>query len=341
MRMTLPAVVTAALLVAASGGCSDGGEQARGRQTSPTGSPSPSASPAPAIAASAAANVLKRYMSAINSANGRLDSELAGKVKTGSALQIHTAQYAVYKRNGLKFGRVKYTAGLAAAPRFSGYPRWFFAAATDRGTQPASRDIPVFVQEREGGPWRVAYTPFSATTKGPLAPGVDVEDFPEVVAGDDASLALPPGEIAAALADVISRGTRSPSAKPFAFGRLIRSPYRSLIDNRNAYQGNGWAGQSRAKDAGTAVYAVRTKSGGALVWFGVDIEHSYRSKTRNEIWESSNFGDWHKGFGMPSTVRSSMRRTERNELLAYIPAKGKGKVQIIANRWFPVSVRGR
>ncbi|MFI6598608.1 hypothetical protein ACIBHX_20305 [Nonomuraea sp. NPDC050536] len=187
----------------------------------------------------------------------------------------------------------------------------------------------------------MAYVPFSTTAKGPLAPGVDVEDFPDVVPADDAGLAVPPGDLANSLADVVSHGTRSPSARLFAFGRLIKSPYQSLIANRKAFQGNGWTGTSRARSAATPVYAVRTKSGGALVWFGLDLEHSYRSKSPNSgmTWQSQNYGDLQKGFGVPSTVRSRLTKVDRNEFLAYIPPKGK--IQVIANRWFPVSIQGR
>ncbi|WP_204075339.1 hypothetical protein [Planotetraspora phitsanulokensis] len=286
---------------------------------------------------------LKRYMLGINAANGKLNSGLASKVESGSAQQIHNAQYKVFKQNRLKIRPVKYTAGLAAAPKFSGYPKWFFAAATDTGSKPATRDILLFVQDQAGAPWRVAYAPFSRTATGPIASGVDVEDFPDVVPAGDPGVVVPPSKVAPALAEVISRGTRSPWAKQFAIGRLVKAQYQGLRDTREAYEGNNWTGTSQAVAATTPVYAVRTKSGGALAWFGIDVKASYRGKANaaGMTWESSDFGDFQKGFGIPSTVRSSITSVERNEVLAYIPPKGKGKVQIIANRWFPVSVKGR
>ncbi|WP_203884248.1 hypothetical protein [Planotetraspora kaengkrachanensis] len=329
--MALPLVV---------GGCSfiDGG-----KPVSASKPPAPPPSPTPALSEKAAMTALQRYMLGINAANGKLNSGLASKVEVGSAQQVHNAQYKVFKQNRLKIRPVKYTAGLAAAPKFSGYPKWFFAAATDSGSKPATRDILLFVQEKAGAPWRVAYAPFSRTATGPIASGVDVEDFPDVVPAGDPGLVVSPGKVAPALADVITRGTRSTWAKQFTLGRLVKAQYQGLLATRKAYVGNNWTGTSKAVAATTPVYAVRTKSGGALAWFGVDVKASYRGKANaaGMTWESSDFGDFQKGFGMPSTVRSSITSVERNEMLAYIPPKGKGKVQIIANRWFPVSAKGQ
>ncbi|GII28418.1 hypothetical protein Pmi06nite_18600 [Planotetraspora mira] len=338
MRLILATAIV--VLPVVVGGCSfvDGGEP-----PSVSKPPVPPPSPTPALSEKAAQSVIKRYMQGINAANGKLNSSLASKVESGSAHQIHNAQYKVFKRNGLNFGPVKYTSGLAAAPKFSGYPKWFFAAATDSGSKPATRDILLFVQERAGAPWRVAYAPFSRKATGPIASGVDVADFPDVVPAGDPGLVVPPSKVAPALAEVITRGTRSAWAKQFDFGRLVKSQYQGLLNTRKAYVGNNWTGTSRAVAAKTPIYAVRTKTGGALAWFGIDVNASYRGKDNaaGMTWKSADFGDFQKGFGIPSTVRSSITSVERNEILAYIPPKGKGKVQIIANRWFPVSVKGR
>jgi hypothetical protein len=336
----IPATAVIVVLPLLVGGCSfiDGGGSASASKP-----PAPPPSPTPALGEAAAQGVIKRYMQGINAANRKLNVSLASKVEIGSAQEIHNAQYKLFKRNGLHFGPVKYTAGLAAAPKFSGYPKWFFAAATDSGSKPATRDILLFVQERAGAPWRVAYAPFSRKATGPIATGVDVADFPDVVPAGDPGLEVSPSKVAPVLADVITRGTRSAWAKQVAFGRLVKSQTQGIVNTRKAYVGNNWTGTSRAVPAKTPVYAVRTKSGGALAWFGIDVKAAYRGKDNaaGMTWESADFGDLQKGFGIPSTIRSSITSVERNEILAYIPPKGKGKVQIIANRWFPVSVKGR
>ncbi|MET9318211.1 hypothetical protein ABZX12_40860 [Kribbella sp. NPDC003505] len=65
-------------------------------------------------------------------------------------------------------------------------------------------------------------------------------------------------------------------------------------------------------DAKTPVYALRTKSGGALVWFGLDLLHSYRNRGDiTMVWDTGGAGDKHHGFGLPSELKSSITRQER------------------------------
>lgn len=340
MRWT-PATALVVALMLTTAGCSGDNEEGAEARAAIVSSTPPPPKPAPAISVRGAEGVLKRYLPAINQANGKLDAAKASKLETGSALKIHTAQYRVYRKNDLNYPPVKYVGALGSAPMVTGYPRWFFTAATDRGSEPATRDFLLFVQERSGAPWRVTYAPFSSTATGALAPGVDVADFPAVVPGGDSSLATPPGKVAAALASAVTQGSKSPHVNRFAPGGLFEAVRAKIDDNRKAYTSNDWVGTSRGVDAKTPVYAVRTKTGGALVWFGLDLHHSYRNKGKTSmVWETESSGDMQKGFGVPSEVTSSITRQERYELVAYIPPKGKGAMRLIAGRWFPLSVRG-
>jgi hypothetical protein len=248
-----------------------------------------------------------------------------------------------YRRNDLSPWKVKYTSTLAAAPKVTGYPRWFLVAATDRGSEPVTRDLLVLVQQQKGAAWRVAYAPFSSTATGPLSPGVDVADFPALVPAADRNLVAPPAKTAAVIADVTTRGSKSPFAARVENGTFMTAARTNLRDIREAYSGNGWSGSARAVAAQTPVYAVRTTSGGALVWFGVDYRVSYRrtGPSTGMTWSNEQFGDLYKGFGLPSTIMSRMDRVERNEVVAYVPRKGKGRIRVIGSRWFPIGVRGR
>ncbi len=327
--MRLWSVVVLLLVLTA---CSDTGTVSSDAVAQPTPSPTP------AIGKEAAAAAVQSYMKSVNRANGDLDPELSAKVETGSARRIHAAQYKVYKRNDLHYPVIEYDAGVAAAPRFIGYPRWFFAAATDKGSSPATRDLLVFVQQSKGAPWRVAYAPYSRTTTGPLAPGVDVDDAPRLVALGDKGLVVPPNRLATSFAGLLTSGS---AGSLFAPGRLITTTRESLLENRQAFGQNGWTGTSRAVPAPSPVYAVRTKAGGALVWFALDLRHSYKAgaAAAQMTWKTA-YGDLHRGFGVPSAVRSKIERVERTEVIAYIPPKGKGRIQLIGSRWFPLSVTG-
>jgi len=340
MRWT-PATALVVALMFATAGCGGDQEDAEDRAATVSAKPSPRPKPTPAISTRGAEDVLKRYLAAISQANTKLDPARAAKTETGSALKIHSAQYRVYRKNDLRYPPVKYVGALGAAPMVTGYPRWFFTAATDRGSEPATRDFLLFVQDRSGAPWRVTYAPFSSRATGTIAPGVDVADFPAVVAAGDNHLDTPPGKVAAVLASAVTQGSKSPYAQRFAQDAPFQAVRGKIIDNRSAYTSNDWAGTSRAVAAPTPVFAVRTKSGGALVWFGLDLLHSYRNKgDTNMVWDTESAGDMQKGFGLPSEVTSSITRQERYELVAYIPPKGKGTMRLLASRWFPLSVRG-
>ncbi|MFI7063564.1 hypothetical protein ACIBL3_21445 [Kribbella sp. NPDC050124] len=344
MRRTPATALVVALILAtaACGGDQEEGAEDRAATVSAKPSPSPQPKPTPAISTRGAQDALKRYLSSISQANAKLDPARAAKIETGSALQIHSAQYRVYRKNDLRYLPVKYVGAVGAAPLSAGYPKWFFTAATDRGSEPATRDFLLFVQARSGAPWHVTYAPFSNRATGALAPGVDVADFPAVVAPGDTRLQTPPGKVAAVLADAVTRGGKSPSARLFAQDDNFKTVRGKIVDNRSAYTDNDWAGTSRAVAAPTPVYAVRTKSGGALVWFGLDLLHSYRNDgDTNMVWDTESAGDMQRGFGLPSEVTSSITRQERYELVAYIPPKGKGSIRLVASRWFPLSVRGR
>lgn len=242
----------------------------------------------------------------------------------------------------MRYPVVKYVGALGAAPMVTGYPKWFFTAATDRGSKPPTRDMLLFVQVRSGAPWQVTYAPYSTTATGPLAPGVDVADFPAVVSAGDSQVEIAPGKVPAVLAAAVNQGkSKNQYAKRLADDKIFQVSRDRIVTNQRVYSDNDWAGTSRASAAPTPVYAVRTKSGGALVWFGLDVSHSYRNKgDTNMVWRTANYGDLQRGFGAPSEVSTSITRQERLELVAYIPPKGKSGMRLVASRWFPLSVRG-
>lgn len=340
MRSRLASALILTLL--AGTGCSDAPPEAAGSGATVEQKETTISALVPAVQPRAAAIIIKRYMDVMNNAGRELDPKGAAGVQTGPALSVQKAIFGAYRRNGLKFSPIAYGDGVAGAPKFSGWPRWFFAAPTDTGSKPATRDLLVFVQQANREPWKVAYSPYSRTTSGPIAPGVDLVDFPAVVPSGDRTLVMPPGRLAVAFADAVTRGSKSPSARWFAAGRHVDSTTRTLQANRTAFRGQGWTGVSRAVAAKASIYAARTKSGGALVWFTVDQLHSYRSTRPNSgiTWESEAYGDLHKAFGLPSTLKSKIARVERSELVGYIPPKGKGRIHVIAQRWVPLSITG-
>jgi hypothetical protein len=303
----------------------------------------PATPPSPALTKEEAKQVLVRYGLRVNLANRELSPQLATVALTGSALQLQITKYTVARANHVRLGTSRYTAALSAAPRMSGYPRWFMAALTDQGSRPASREIIVFVQDRSGAQWRAAYAPITTSrVSGPIAAGVEFTDYPDVPAQNDAALALPPARLAGALADVLNKGRRSPYHGSLRTTPWIVGAHRHLGQDRTAYLRDGWNGSGAYAPAPFPVYAVRTLSGGALVWSAVDLRESYRHIHPGSgfTWRSQVWGDLLRPFIGHSTAKRTLATGERFEFLAYVPPKGQGKVRFLADRWFPFQIKG-
>ncbi|GAA2086547.1 hypothetical protein [Actinomadura alba] len=332
------AILLAALTPAAACGIIEDRRPTAARSTPP---PPP---PTPAVTQAEAKRALALYAARVNNANRRLSPKLAALAATGSTLQLQTSKYKIFKANRLTISPYKYGSALVAAPKFSEHPRWFFAALTDRGGSKPLRDIIVLTQDQPGAPWRAAYTPLTTSpATGPLAAGVDVADFPDVAPQDDASLVLPPARLSGALADVLNRGPRSVDYRSLTLAPWIKTKYRNLREDKTAFQSNGWTGTAAYSSTTMPTYAVRTTSGGALVWSAVELKETFRHTRRGNgiTWEHSEWGDLLRPFTGVSTVQKSLNTLERVEVLAYVPPKGKGRIRFLANRWAPISIQGR
>ncbi|GAA2606262.1 hypothetical protein GCM10010411_45540 [Actinomadura fulvescens] len=287
--------------------------------------------------------VLTRFAARSNLLHRTLDRRTAATAYTGSSLQMELAKYRVFKANRVRFQQARYGAIVGATPKFSAHPKWFFAAMTDRGTRPAVRDIVVFVQDKPGGPWLAAYTPLATKpVSGPLVPGIDVADVPDVVPPGDPSLAMPPVQVSAALADVINQGGRSPHLRAFAVPAWAKTKRTSLMSDRKTFRSLGWRGEASYSASQAPVYAVRTKSGGALVWTAVELKEDFRRAGggRGVTWKHSTWGDLFKPFTGRSSMKKAITTVERIEVLAYVPPRGRGKVRFLANRWAPIAITG-
>lgn len=293
----------------------------------------------PALAKSEFVTVLDRYETRLNVANRQLEPQFATVVLTGSALQLQVAKYKIAKVNGVPLTPHRYVTELSAGPRFATYPRWFFAVLRDQG----NREMTVFVQDREGAQWRAAYTPVApAGAGGPLATGVQVAASPDVPAPGDASLALAPERLAGAVADLLNNGRGSTFYAAIRTAPWAVTARQTLGQRRTEHVTNGWSGTAAYAAAPYPVYAVRTTSGGALVWAAVDLKASYRHlHPGNDLtWRSAVWGDLLMPFIGRTTAVRSLTTAERYEFLAYVPPRGAGQVRFLADRWFPYLAQG-
>jgi hypothetical protein len=332
--------LVAPLALALTAACGVTGKQATA-SSSPSASPPPP--PTPAISKKEGEKVLLRYDLALNRAHARLSAKLAAAALGGSALQVETGRYRIFKANHIKAAPVKYGAAEGFSPKESGYPKWFAALLTDQGIRPYTRDITVFVQEHPGDPWRAVYAPFTTSRrKGPIARGVHIADFPDVVPGDDSSVVLPPARLAGAMSDLLNNGTKSQYHSSIAVSSEVLHMYRSLKSQKKEFASIGWSGTEAYQPASTPFYALRTTSGGAVAWFAVErkiaVQHVHHG---DKIVWSTDWGDVLRAYTGHSAVNKTLTSVERFELAAYVPPGGRGKVQILGTHWAPISVQGR
>jgi hypothetical protein len=122
----------------------------------------------------------------------------------------------------------------------------------------------------------------------------------------------------------------------------IKTKYRNVQSDRDAFRRNGWTGSAAYAGAKSPVYAVRTTSGGALVWSAVELTETYRRTRPGKgiTWSANGWGDLLRPFIGASAARKSLITVDRVEVLAYVPPKGKGQVRFLANRWSPISIKG-
>jgi hypothetical protein len=339
IRASLALVLVVSLGAGACGGGEDGARTDAARTTA---APPP---PTPALTKAQVGPVLARFTARANLAHKRLDARRAAAAFTGSSLQMAGAKYKVFKANRMRIEPARYGQVLAATPKFSAHPKWFFAAMTDRGGSRPIRDLIVFVQDRPGGPWLAAYTPLDTKrTKGALAPGVDVADHPDVAPLDDPSLAVAPGRVSAALADVINQGTRSAHLRSFSVPDWAKSNRQTLLQDAKTFRAQGWTGTAAYAASAMPVYAVRTTSGGALVWSAIERRDTFRHTRRGNgiTWAYESWGgDLLRPFTGRSKVNQTLNSVERIEMVSYVPPRGGGTVRVLATRWAPLSITGR
>lgn len=339
-------VAAAAAIAVLSAGCAQIDELV-GSGPAETGSasappPSPSPTPTPAISTADAKRVVSRWVRAYNKAAKRYDIKAAARLETGSILQAHRAEYAICRRNGVRLPTLRATADLTI-PRFTGWPKWFTVSMPSKSNT-LDLDEFVFVQSRAGEPWRAAYdTMYLPRVRKDIGKGVTVPEDARVVPPDDTSLAVTPARLPAVHAHAARYGSKSPYWRLFSTGGLLTGTHKGLIWTHRLLRRKGWRGRTSVAAAPHPTYAVRTASGGALVFYALDRTATYERVTGHAAldWkEETYYGTLYPALIGRERVKNSFSRVERIEFATYIPPKDEDKIHLVASRWMPVSAEG-
>ncbi|MFC6884139.1 MULTISPECIES: hypothetical protein [Actinomadura] len=272
-------------------GCSDGGADTGTADAADTGDP--------AVSADESGKVLdawaERHNEAITSGDERLWRDtVAGALAAPVGARVRT------------YGKMPGSAKISLhnpvlyVPRQEGYPKWFAAALLERSDGKEQQILAVFVQERAKDDWRAAHW-------------LAFKGRPPELAYDSQGYAIPASgrDLPAAHAAYLTAGDES---------GLV--PDQVSVKARATARGDWRTGPGRVTPGPGVPYALRTKDGGSLVWYGLtqrqELTGGSASRLPGELRDYlAKDGDDPEG-----TVQAMWQWLA----IGYSPAAGKGRV---------------
>ncbi len=214
----VPVVAVSALMF--SGCSSDAWPQMGGATPTPSASPSviiPEGQQPPAVTETQAERILTRIAETVAEADEARDGDLA-------AMRLDGAVLAERKTNYLLRGKVKDYDALSAIPSkpveillpqaYEEWPRTVMAIVTDREDETVPPTIMIMTQQDAWSEYKLSY--LANLEASAEFPGVAPANIGATkVQPDSAFLAIPPAELAAAYADILTNGDESEFAGLF------------------------------------------------------------------------------------------------------------------------------
>ncbi|WP_200260424.1 hypothetical protein [Streptomyces sp. HSG2] len=218
----------------------------------------------PAATRAEATAALERFTTAYNEADRAYDPSLDAPVTTGALADIDSARLRAGaarhpdgnpRHTPLELTDVRYT-----IPKKAGWPRWFVADALgDKGGD--ARWLLVFTRDGIDEAWEAAYLALVEPDSLPEVP-TDEDGWAEAVPAESSEPTISPGELSEAYTGYLQEGGAG-----FADGPHT-SAWRELREKRESRPGLARQYIDEPLDGGDYVpLAVRTKGGGALVFF--------------------------------------------------------------------------
>jgi hypothetical protein len=315
-------------------------------QGGPAGRPSsPPPRPAPALAAEEAKRTVAGWVETFNAAAKKNDVRALAKLETGNMLEEQRTVFKLFKREDRHFLPLRATSQITI-PKFTAWPKWFTATLVTKGRE-THRDRLVFVQARQGAPWLAAMDlVLSNPTVKALGDQAEAAPVTDVTAATDTSLLVTPNELPGAHADVWLKGPPSRYADLFHSGkntkRATTGAYTSAHYTRYYFKFIGWSGRVTISGGRQAPYALRTKSGGALVFYSVERVDNYKrvKGSQEHVWEGTYGTNVYPVLIGKEAAENRVTRKSRTNYVAYVPPKGRGNVVILGSLWAPVSAKG-
>jgi len=295
-----------------------------------TMSPSPApASDPPAISQAAAAKVLADFWTANNQANQARSVTLLSGIEGGTSYAIDAGAYQAGRAedpDGSRYTPIGAASGSTVywIPRLAPgvYPRWFAArVAYVRTSEPQHGIVTgylVFAQASAGAPWKDVLEPYllQGTSTDPFIL-TDTDGYATAAPAGTAGLAVAAGQVPGQVAAVLD-GTAGFIAVP-----------GNLADMRDqAYFAAHLPAGSSVSDThapGSAVYALETAGGGAIVFCDLTAQVSITAPPGQEV-----------AIGIPGYYTTGQPVTSADigyadQFAVYVPAAGQGSPQLLAD----------
>ncbi|MQY07066.1 hypothetical protein [Actinomadura macrotermitis] len=280
-----------------------------------------SADAAPALTRQQAEQALNRYAAAVTTAGQSLDPAALSPVEGAPLLPMDVASVKLRKAVKKKAAPLKFSSTSFLIPRLSGYPRWFAVDAVSRTGRQGFRHALLFTQAKEGAPWLATADPFPADTS--LAKAArDEGGFAAPVPLDAKGLAIAPGRIGAAHTALLNGGPKAAGAGGIAPGPQTTGAYEALRAGQSALTKRGVDMKAAFSPDAAPTYALRTKDGGALVWYTVKQTEAYSAAKRGRLRLSGDL----IGLTTPDSVKKRMNSTVLIQYLAVVPPHGAATV---------------
>ncbi|RSN54029.1 hypothetical protein [Actinomadura sp. WAC 06369] len=309
-RPVAAALAVPCLLGGAAAGCGGG----------PSGGSAGSDAP-PALSRAEAERVLKSYTAGADRAGQRLNARALTAIETDPQLSMDAAMFRKYRALRQRPPKLGFAKTTFFIPRLQGHPRWFAVGAGGGGGQGARPHAMLFTQEKAGGPWLLAADP--APGDGALERvELDEQGFAEPVAPEADGLAVTPAGLPKAHAALMTSGPDASGAAAFADGPATGRAYQALQQVTKSLAGQGVRLSSTFAPAPYRVHALRTKDGGALVWYAMKQREAYSAAKRGSLAVSGDL----VGLAPARSVRTRLKTTVLTQYLAVVPPDGRAMV---------------
>ncbi|MEV5575006.1 hypothetical protein AB0L06_33635 [Spirillospora sp. NPDC052269] len=275
------------------------------------------ASGSPALTQDQARQAVGAYAATVGQAGDKLDASLLPKAETDPQLTMDTAAVKLRRATKARIGTLKLSHVSVAVPRLSSYPHWFAAEAISGSGKDAVRHAMLFTQAKAGAPWLMAADPFPTDTAFSRI-ALDGHGYAQTAEASGGGLVIAPDKLAAAHSALLNDGPQTAGAGRLAPGPKTTDAYTALRQAKAALRKDGITLESRFSPAPAQVFALRTRDGGALVWYVLKQKEAYSATKKGKLTVTGDL----VGLAPPSSVSTRMDTTVLIQYLATVPAKG-------------------